>query len=299
MCQIDQLEGRQLMTVNFSTTVYTASDQSGYAAITLNDSAALNGPLAPAPTQGPDQAYISTGGGTALAGVDYTPVHEAVTFQPGQSTQTIQIPVLPADRSNGTRIVQLDISSGPGAAPTDQAFLAIAHSSETTPPKVIASKMLTKGNSITGFVITFSKDMAADPVQDVRNYAVENPRSIRPVKGLQWATFSTLPLRSAVYNSATHSVTLTLGHKVKKFPFTFISDSQLQAAMNAVGQKSPSATALLPAISPITDSIGNPLDGVGDGTANGRLFADVASSGKIGKALAKDMASMPPLPPGN
>jgi hypothetical protein len=285
MCQVDQLEGRQLMTADFANTLYRASDQAGYATITLNDPSNFPIPGAPAPTQAPDQVYISTGGGSAVPGVDYTPVHETVTIAPGQYTQTVQIPVLPADPSRGTKIVQLDISSGPGAAPTDQAYLAIMHSADTTPPTVIGGKMLTKGKLVTGIIITFSKDMAEGPVQDLGNYAVANPRAFLSPKAIESGQIGMLPLRSAVYNPATHAVTLTLAHKVKKFPFIPVTDIESFAQTTVPVPSTSSAAALPPALSPITDSTGNPLSGGAQGSPDGHLNVTVFSSPRLAKAL--------------
>jgi hypothetical protein len=295
LLEAQQLELRQLMTVTFESTLYTASGQGGPATITLQESIDLVVPGQATATQGADVAYVSTAGGTAVAGVDYTPVNETVTFQPGQTSQTIQIPVLPAPASDGTRVLDLDISTSPGGTPTQEAFLVITHSADTTPPTIVATKTLTKGPDITGFVLTFSKDMAPGPVQDVNNYAVENPHSFHLVKHKQWLTSTTLPLSSAVYDPTTHSVTLTLAHRLKRYPIITITDSQSQEEMNAVGQNAPTAAELLPAISPITDTTGNPISGSGVGTGEGHFYV-TAGTGRVAKKLASlDFMDAPPV----
>ncbi len=298
LLEAQQLELRQLMTVTFENTIYTASGQAGPATITLQLSAIVGGPEQATVPQGADVAYLSTAGGTAVAGVDYTPVNETVTIQPGQATQTIQIPVLPAPASDGTKVLDLAISSSPGGAPTSEAFLIITHSADTTPPIIVASKALTKGPNITGFVLTFSKAMAPGPVQDVSNYAVVNPHSNHLVKSKQWLTIATVPLSSAVYDPTTHSVTLTLAHRLKKYPIITISDSQLEQGMNAVGSNAPTASQLLPAISPITDSTGNPITGSSDPSSEGHFLVTVGV-GKAGKRIAKAIDEpLDTVPPG-
>jgi hypothetical protein len=226
--------------------------------------------------------------------VDYTPVIQTVSFAAGQSTATVQIPVLPGDPSEGSRVVELDLAPAPGAPATSATFLVITHNTDTTPPKVIATRMLTRGRFVTGFVITFSKDMAPGPVHDVSNYAIADPRSVRPVPGKEWTTANhQIALKSATYDPLTHSVTLKTAGKVKKFPFFMILDTPLADAINVVGQKTPATAAqLLPKLSPITDTTGNPLDGTGDGTADGTLYA-LAVSGKAGNRFLKIVSSLP------
>jgi len=281
---VEPLEARQLLSVDFSTGTYTVSDRAGAASITL-----LNSPDGIASTTPPPaQVNLSFGGGTAVPGVDYTPGNQTVSFAAGQGSETVQIPVLPGNPSEGTRVVEIDLSPAPGSQPTSAAFLIITHNADTTPPRVIATKMLTRGPYVTGFVITFSKDMAPGPVQDVSNYAIADPRSVRPVKGLQW-TIATrqIALKSAIYNPTAHSVTLKTSGKVRTFPFFSIVDTPLYDVMNIVGQKTPpTAAQLLTKISPITDTTGNPLDGSGSGTADGQLFA-IVTAGKPGNKLSK------------
>ena len=288
--EAQQLEPRQLMTAAFSKSVYTSSDQAGSASISLQSFTSLIPPGQPAAASAADQAYLSTSGGTAVAGVDYTPVNETIAFQPGQTSQNIQIPVLPAPASDGTKIVDLLILSSPGGAPISEAYLVINHSSDTTSPQVVASRALTKGPNISGFVLTFSKDMAPGPVQDVSNYAVVNPHSYRFVNHKQWVSSATVPLSSAVYDPRTHSVKLTLAHRLKKSPIIMITDSQLEQGMNAAGNSVSTANefvpAVSPAISPITDSTGNPIAGSSDPASDGHFYVTVGV-GKGGKRVAK------------
>jgi hypothetical protein len=281
----EQLEGRQLLSVEFSQIVTTVSDQVGSAGIGLTNSS--DGP-SPTPAA---QAVLSESGGTAVPGVDYTPVTETISFAASETSKTIQIPVLPAPSSDGTRMVQLELSPAQGGPPIAAAYLVIAHGSDTTPPKVIATKMLTKGPYVTGFVITFSKPMAPGPVQDVNNYGIDDPRSTRPIKRSDWALPTRqIALKSAVYDPATHSVTLRVAGKVRKSPVFTILDRGTNDLINEVGQfvsqkTQPNPSQLLPLISPITDTTGNPLASGFSDNADGHLYA-VVSEGRIGRKLA-------------
>jgi len=273
----ERLESRQLLSVYFDSSTYTVSAQAGTVSVTIDND------LGPSPTP-PTQVVVSLGGGTAVPGVDYTPASQTVSFAANQGKRAVQIPVLPGSPSEGTRVLELELSPAAGSPPTSATFVVITHNSDTTPPTVTATKALTKGPYITGLVITFSKDMAAGPVQDVNNYAIDDPRSLRPVKGAE-AVIATrlIKLKSAVYNPSTHSVTLTTAGKVKKFPFFTIMDQWSANELNLVGQKTPpTAAQLLPQLGPFTDTTGNPLDSNGSGTPDG-LLAAVVTIGKAGK----------------
>jgi hypothetical protein len=174
----------------------------------------------------------------------------------------------------------------------------ITHSADTTPPKVIATKMLTRGPDVTGFVITFSKPMAPGPVQDVNNYGIDDPRSTRRIKRSDWA-FPTrqIALKSAVYDPATHSVTLRVAGKVRKSPVFTVLDRGTNDLFNEVSQSviqktQPNPLQLLPLISPITDTTGNPLASGFGNSADGHLYA-VVSEGRIGRKLASILNPKP------
>jgi hypothetical protein len=263
--------------VSFAGEFYTVSASAGKADILLqnNEIPGVDGSI----TTSPAQVYLSFGSGTAVPGVDYTPGGQSVNFSAGQSSVTVQVPVLPGSPSEGTRTVELELSAAPGGQPFAAAYLDITHNSDTTPPTVIATKAITRGPDVTGFVITFSKDMTPLPAQDVNNYAIGNPHSLHFVRRAQWVvTTHTLTIKSAVYDPTSHSVTLKLQKGVRKAPYFMIMDRQSYDLMNqavaSTQQNNPaSQTPLLPPISAITDSTGNPLDSTHSGTPDGSLVA--------------------------
>ena len=74
----------------------------------------------------PETVTLTTGGGTAVPGVDYTPVQQTITLTPmssnlpsamssGTYTSQVAIPILPGPASLGTRILQVSLSPTPGA----------------------------------------------------------------------------------------------------------------------------------------------------------------------------------------
>jgi hypothetical protein len=298
--QAELLEDRNLLSfggslptapaVSFAGEFYTASAQAGKADVLLqnNEVPGVDGSI----TTSPVQVYLSLGSGTAVPGLDYTPGGQTVNFSAGQSSATVQLPVLAGSSSEGTRTVELELSTAPGSAPFAAAYLDITHNSDTTPPTVVATKAITKGPDVTAFVITFSKDMAPGTVQDVNNYAIGNPHTLHIVISAQWAiTTRTLTIKSAVYDPTSHSVTLKLQKGVRKFPYFTIMDRQSFDLMNQAVQSTEqnnqtSQSPLLPPISAITDSTGNPLDSTHSGTPDGSLVA-LAGVGKVGRKLVK------------
>jgi hypothetical protein len=59
---------------------------------------------------------VATGGGTAVANEDYTPVLETVTFAPGSSSQTVSIVLLPDELREGNETIQLALGGLQNAA---------------------------------------------------------------------------------------------------------------------------------------------------------------------------------------
>src|SRR5262249_42931890 len=174
----ERLETRGLLSAGFPTGLTTVNDHAGFASIGLpNLPFQLDSTTAP-----PLSVYLSYSG-TAVPGVDYTPITQPIAFTSGQDSAPAQIPILPGTPSEGSRLLEIDLSPAPGAPPTNAAFVLITHNADTTPPNIIATRMVTRGPYVKKFVITFSKDMAPGPIQDVSNYAIADPRSVRPVPG--------------------------------------------------------------------------------------------------------------------
>jgi hypothetical protein len=287
---LEPLEGRQLMTASywyFNNPLTVVAASAGSASIQLSYESVNDLGAAPTTAQ---QLYLSIGGGDATPGVDYTPAIQVVNFAGGQNFQNVKVPILPGTASEGTTYVELDLATTPGGKPVANAYLEITHNSDTTPPTVVGSKVLTHGSYITGFVITFSKPMAPGPVSDVSNYAIDDPRSMKMNKRIhqQYAS-RTIPLKSAVYDPNTYSVTLLTAGKVKKYPVFSIDGSQSDAMnnndiKNATNEAAIQSAQSFNTISPITDTTGNLLGDSGTGTSDGALGVEVAV-GKLGQAL--------------
>jgi hypothetical protein len=284
---LEALEGRQVMSVGFSATVYTAPAGAGTATITLQHLSSATGSMAA------EQVTVATApGGTAVAGVDYTPVNQVVNLSATQGSATVTVPVLSGGPA-GTRVVPLTITPAQSASPTGAAYLYIEDGPDTTQPTVVEAHGVTKGGSVTAFVITFSKDMIPGPANDVNNYAVLDPRSMKGRQGYKFAT-RTIPLKSAVYDPTTHSVTLTPEVRVRKYPVFLITDPTMSRVMaqaaEALVTRTPFSPASLPlaTLPALTDTSGNPLAGL----------VATASVGKAGAKLTSQLNQTMPTSQG-
>jgi hypothetical protein len=74
--------------------------------------------LASAPTESVTVTY-ATADGTAVANTDYTATSGTLTFAPGQTTQTIDVPILPVIRSDAGKEFTLGITAGSALVSVD------------------------------------------------------------------------------------------------------------------------------------------------------------------------------------
>ncbi len=105
---------------------------------------------------------FATADGTATAGQDYTASSGTVTFAPGQTTQTISVPVLPDTAAEGVEDFFVNLSNAANATIADpQGVGTIIDDDSGTPPIVITidDVTITEGNSGTvdaQFTLTLS-----------------------------------------------------------------------------------------------------------------------------------------------
>ncbi|MBX6315077.1 MAG: hypothetical protein IRY99_19505 [Isosphaeraceae bacterium] len=295
---LEPLEARELLTIVLgSNSVQIVSDQVG--SITISVDRVL--PPGATKFEGKESATVATVGGTAVPGVDYEPVRETITFEGQERHKMVTIPILPDFQNTTGRSILVAIDdapypsnmpdpSGPAVVPAfvrgtgdfnptvhqndpKNAIIHVVHRTDLTPPTVKEAHLITRGNKVTGFVLTFSKDMAPGPVEDVRNYVVREDISTwqpRWARGLPRPDFTgqnpppatPVPLKSAEYNPKTRSVTLTPVTPVKVSPYYWVENPQI---LQPNGTVQPS---------PLTDTAGNYLDdGLGGPDPEGRLIA--------------------------
>ena len=170
--------------------------------------------------QGAVSVQVATTGGTAVAGVNYTPINQTLTFAAGQDSQTVTIPLKNAGvlSSSPTVVVGLT-SAGSGVIISNPstATVSILNVGESTlnvgqpatPPVTLESvtPVKNKKHQITEIVLTVQR-------RAERGGSVEH-RRVQPRPGGQAQaptparTPRSIKLSSAVYNSANDTVTLT------------------------------------------------------------------------------------------
>jgi hypothetical protein len=125
-------------------------------------------------------------------------VSRNVTFQPGQASVTIPVPVPPVPAGFGSVQVVLGASL-PGMSfknwPAVTSFTVFA-SADKVPPTIVATMLTSQGLSL-----TFSKPMDPSTVANINNYLVQ----IVPTTP---AFPETIALRAAVYDPSAQTVTL-------------------------------------------------------------------------------------------
>jgi hypothetical protein len=259
--------------VSFSQPFYIASTLTGAATITLtNDD---TGQFGLRPYGGATATVeLITSDGTAKAGVDYEPVDQMVTIPPGA---TVSIPLLDDASTGPDKTVNLALKdpSNPPSASTNTAVLYLSPTADTTPPTVSQVGLQTKGHTITGIVVSFSKPMDPGPVENVQNYFLHKDlgQTIGANVGPQ------IPLTSAVYNPSAQTVTLTPATPLPASTLYQITLNQYYAN-GPIGVTAPTEPdGVIP--SPITDTSGVPLFNQNSQLLDGTFTANFASGSTL------------------
>lgn len=284
--QLEPLEERKLLTIDFSQGFYAIGDTGGAAIVTLTRSDGTAGTA----NQNTETAQLTVGGGggTAQPGVDYEPVNTTVTFAPGQTTATVSIPILSAP-GTGTKTLHMSLAQSTDVPRGAAAYLSIMHGPDFTPPTVKSTNLMTNHGRITGFQITFSKPMNVAEATNVSNYVIADPQIIQHSHGKKATNGTGIPLASASYDSSTNTVTLVPQGRVRKAAYYEIESTQLAQAINATNTGSANI-ASLSLMSPITDTSGNALDSNSDNIPDGQLLV-FAVAGRAGQKWNAALAS--------
>ena len=181
----------------------TVDKSAGFATITFN----RVGDLTQTST-----ATFTTSGGTAVAGRDYTPIAQVVTFAPGVSTATVVIPILPNLSNSPLSTVDLTLANPtdaafPGAAATATAQLQITDVSPVLyGPTIPEVKLIGPASSITSIEVDFSEALDPTAASNAANYTLTAEPS---AASGSLAGGTVIPVASASYNPATDAVLLT------------------------------------------------------------------------------------------
>lgn len=248
----EPLERRELMTVQLARTSYMVGNATSNAVVTL-----VRGSN---PTVNPEVVQFSTLGGTARPDVDYTPVQQSVTFQEGEFTKQVSIPLLNVGRTGDIdRTLQVAVQSkdSRGNNVTSNATINLSPRADIVAPTITQVVQLRKKGLLTGFKISFSEDMNAQAAATVSNYAVQGVA--KTDRGFSFSlkpktTSFAIRLSAAEYDSSTRTVTLNVARPQAPTDSYLITDPSGGSYQSV-----------------LTDEAGNKLDGNGDGTADGAL----------------------------
>ena len=165
------------------------------------------------------QVQYATAGGSAVAGVDYTPVSGTLTFLANQTTATFTVPILHGGVATVTKTVGL-VLSGPTAGaqlgPISTATLTIQAASSpynpvgptnTVPPQITGEQLVLGPGGITAVLFSFSQPLNPSRVPDLGNYGYYV--DVAGANGaFRTSGDSYIPLSAAQYNPATSTVTV-------------------------------------------------------------------------------------------
>jgi hypothetical protein len=172
-------------------------------------------------------------------------VNKRITFQPGQASLTIPVPVPAVPAGFGSVQDILGVSL-PGMSfhhwPITTSLTVFA-SADKVPPAIVATRLTPQG-----LALTFSKPMDATTVQNVNNYVVDMfPTTTEQV---HMPTPENVALHAAVYDPTTQTVTLTPAKPLDLARYYEVSSP----GFGALGPSTTLTTQVL------TDLEGNPID---------------------------------------
>jgi len=154
------------------------------------------------------------------------------------------------------------MTQGLAASPTAGAAVADVLSTASDPayPHVASARLIRSGKAASGFAIAFTRPMDPATVGDVGSYYVSDPtKGSRKMARAHDLSATLLPLKSARYDPATNTVTLTTRKPLKPSSTYIVSNQNLFGSLRTASDYE----RVLSSIGHFTDTTGQALDGVG------------------------------------
>jgi hypothetical protein len=251
--------------VAFSTSGVTVDEATGSASLQLSRTGQFQGAVT---------VNVSTTGGTAVAGVNYTAINETVTFAAGQDTQTVTLPIKNVGALSSSLTVNVGLSSpGPGATlgSITTSTVTIQYVPSTGggsgAPLVTLSGVVPHKNKkklVDQLILNFSGALNASEAASVSEYELilagkKNSFTAKNAKQIK--------ILSASYSSANDQVTLAI-----KKPFK-LTKKPIELIVNGVGA------------SGLEDAEGRLIDGANNGKAGSNAVAVLSKSSTVISAL--------------
>lgn len=254
----------------FSVGSFIAPENIGQAPITISlTDAAGNLKAAGVPVS----VTFRTENGTAIAGQDYVPVFQTVTFLPGETQKTIFIGIIPDNLVEPDETVRLILSDPTNGATLGQAEGTLILVNTSGPIVESVDFFYTQVPSgrqvktlIAGALVTFNEPMDKASVENLSNfsYSVQGPGRDGRYNTIDDTLYY---FTGAVYDEATRTVRLTLATPLHLGQFYQLTINQVTLAPGATGG--------------VRDIQGNLLDPDANGTAGGRYQTLFAAGQKI------------------
>ncbi len=241
--------------VAFAASTVTVNQSAGQAAIEVVRTGGYTGPIT---------VNIGTSNGTAVAGVNYTPISQTLSFADGQNSQMVMVPINSSSSISTPVTVNISLSS-PGTYATlgslSTATLVI-QSASTPPPLALVTMqsvglVTNKKHMVTQIVLGFSGALNAAEARALGTYeliAASKSGTFTPTKK------NLIKIKSATYSGG--AVTLKL-----KAPLRLKKGVEL-----VVNGTAPSG---------LQDSSGHLIDGNHDGTAGGNAVAIIKKPASV------------------
>ncbi|QDV38166.1 Calx-beta domain-containing protein [Tautonia plasticadhaerens] len=206
---------------------------------------------------------VATAVGNAVAGTDYESIAVRLTFAPGETSKTVEIPILDNDDFDGDRAfgVFLGYPEGNAAIGDPGSAVVLIRDNDPDPivPFVTDVRSIGFGGSISTVAIFFNKAMAPESALSPGNYvAVAHGRD----GVLGTADDRSIPIAGVGRSDDGLAVALSLASAVPQGEFLTVAVNGLAGGL--------------------TDASGSLLDGDGDGVAGGNFSTSlVRASGRF------------------
>jgi RHS repeat-associated protein len=238
-------------TLAFSTSLYQVNENAGFASVTVTRS----GNLSTTAT-----VDFTTGGGTAVPGVQYTPVSTALSFAPGVTSQVVEIPIHDNLVHGGDLFVDMALSAPSAAGELGSVSSAMLDIHQNDPALVTVLKVSIQKETVkkhkkeTVIVLQFSGALNASDAQNRLLFSLA-PETVTKKHVIKLG--KPVAPASAVFNASTNTVTLT---------------PKKALVLNPPEQLTIISSGLL-------DTLGRALDGNDDGLPGGNFVATLSKQG--------------------
>jgi uncharacterized repeat protein (TIGR01451 family) len=227
-------------TIQFAQNLFVVQENASVAHLTLNRTGG---------TQGSVTVRYALTPGNALPGVNYNDVSGTVTFNDGETSKTIDVPILVDGKITGPLAFNATLSQPTGGATIGSrgtSTVGIVNTDfDLAAPTVTNLTMNGTANAITSITVTFSEALNPGSAGFAPNFAIVAPDGSRPT------------LYPPLYDPATNSVTMV--------PVTPLAGGRFYyVVVNSQG------------LAGVQDLAGNRLDGDANGVAGGDYVVSVA-----------------------